>query len=95
MCFLNLPGCSEKLENRVYAGLAALKQENGGTFNGSSVGDVVFSLPLGVQTVWIHAGDTGSVGVRRQKFYLTFQTRTPLRSEWKRDASTGLNQNNF
>lgn len=42
---------------------------------------VVFSLPLGVCTLWIHAGDTGGVGVRRQKSYLTLHTRTP-HDEW-------------
>lgn len=72
-----MSGSFKKLENKVYAGHLAQKQENGHTFNGSSVADVVFSLPLGVQTVWFHAGDTGGVGVRRQKSYLTLQTRTP------------------
>lgn len=94
VCFPNLPGCFLKLESRAYAGRIALKQKNGRTFNGSSVAGVVFSLPLGVQTVWNHAGDTGSVGVRRQKFYLNLQTRTPRTSEWQRGASTGLSQNN-
>lgn len=84
--------CLVVLESRVSAGPP--ERENAPTFAGLSVADVVFSLPLGGKMVWIHAGDTGSVGARRQKFSLTLQTRTPLKSARKSGASTCLRQNN-
>lgn len=58
------------------------------------VADVVFSFPLGLQPVWIRAGVTARVDARRQKFYLTLQTRTPPTGGWKRGASAGSSQNN-
>lgn len=80
MFLLNVPSCfksyKKNLKNRL-CWPTPQKQENGRTFNGSSVADVVFSLPLGVWTLWIHAGDTDGVSMRRQKSYLTLHTRTP------------------